>query len=261
MRTFAIVNRKGGVGKTTTAVNLAYVLATSCRKRVLLIDADSQGNTSSISTQPNENGLAALLRYGGTDFYQDHIDQTDVPGLDLMPAGEDLDVLDLECMCGKRQPNNWILRGFLDALEEDDAYDVAVIDCPPYFSLSCLNAITAADRLIIPAGTDAYSAVGMSGLERKIEQIRTACPCVSISGCLVTQWTRSRQSEDAVDFLREEGPVHIFSTVIRSSTEKVREATWARQATAQYSPFCNTSRDYRMWVKELLDWEGMSDGK
>ena len=261
MRTFAIVNRKGGVGKTTTAVNLAYVLATSCRLRVLLIDADSQENASSISTGHTGTGVADLLRHGDTDFYQKYIEQTDIPNLDLMPAGEDLDVLDLECMCGKRQPNNWILRGLLDVLEEDDAYDVAVIDCPPYFSLSCLNAITAANRLIIPAGTDAYSAVGMAGLERKIEQIRTACPGVSISGCLVTQWTRSRQSEDAVDFLREEGPVHIFSTVIRSSAEKVREATWARQATAQYSPFCNTSRDYRAWVRELLDWEGMSDGK
>lgn len=261
MRTFAIVNRKGGVGKTTTAVNLAYVLATSCRMRVLLIDADSQENASSISTRGSGSGMADLLRFGDTDYYQKYIEETDVPNLDLMPAGEDLDVLDLECMCGKRKANNWILRGFLDSLEEDDAYDVAVIDCPPYFSLSCLNAITAADRLIIPAGPDAYSAVGMSGLDRKIEQIRVACPCVSVSGCLVTQWTRSRQTEDAVDFLREEGPVHIFNTVIRSSTEKVREATWARQATAQYSPFCNTSRDYRAWVRELLDWEGMSDGK
>lgn len=261
MRTFAIVNRKGGVGKTTTAVNLAYILATSCKKRVLLIDADSQGNASSILTQPNENGVSALLRYGGTDFYSDHIDQTDVPGLDLMPAGEDLDTLDLECMIGKQQPNTWVLRGFLDALEEDDAYDVTVIDCPPYFSLSCMNAITAANRLIIPTGTDAYSTVGMSGLVRKIDQIREACPGVSVAGCLVTQWTRSGQSEDAVSYLREEGPIHIFRTVIRSSIEKVREATWARQATAQWSPFCNTSRDYRAWVKELLDWEGMSNGE
>lgn len=258
MRTFAIVNRKGGTGKTTTAVNLAYILATNFRRRVLLIDADSQGNTSSILPGCNGNGLEALLRYGGTDYYLDHIDYTDVEGLDLMPTGEDLDSLDLECMMGSRKADFWILRGLLDVMAEDDAYDVVIIDCPPYFSLSCLNAITAADRLIIPTGPDAYSTIGMTKLTEKINQIRVACPDVSVSGCLVTQWTRSKIVEDAVGYLRDDIPIHIFRTVIRSSVDKVREATWAGQAAAQWSPFCNASRDYRAWVAELLDWEGLS---
>ena len=90
MRTFAIVNRKGGVGKTTTAVNLAYVLATSCRKRVLLIDADGQGNATSILLPSREyGGLGALIR-GYALCYAEVTEHTDVPGLDVLPASDDL---------------------------------------------------------------------------------------------------------------------------------------------------------------------------
>lgn len=90
MRTFAIVNRKGGVGKTTTAVNLAYVLATSCRLRVLLIDADGQANATGILLPRKEYaGLGALLR-GYYSRYNDLVVHTDVEGLDVLPASEDL---------------------------------------------------------------------------------------------------------------------------------------------------------------------------
>ena len=102
MKTYAIVNKKGGVGKTTTAKNLAYILAVICKKRVLLIDADPQGNASSIVPYPNEAGLSSLLYYGGVEYYPDLIDHTDIPGLDLMPCGKDLDELDLACMLGRR---------------------------------------------------------------------------------------------------------------------------------------------------------------
>jgi len=93
MRTFAIVNRKGGVGKTTTAVELAFILATSCKQRVLFIDADSQGNATSMmlasGQYPHGAGLAAALEYH-LEHYPDIIWRTDYEGLDIIPAGEDL---------------------------------------------------------------------------------------------------------------------------------------------------------------------------
>lgn len=256
MRTFAIVNRKGGVGKTATAVNLAYILATSCKKRVLLIDADSQANASSIIVRPNESGLAAVLQ--GTEPYYNVIDHTDIPNLDLLPASDELGDLDLECMAGLKQPGYFALRSFLEVLAEDDVYDLVVIDCPPYFSLSCVNAIMAADRIIIPTDTDGFSTGGMEKLIRQIDNLRKACPNVVISGCLVTRWKKSDVAEDAINHLREEIPVHVFRHVIRASDDKVRESTWAGQAVAQWSPWSNAARDYRAWVAELLTQEGIS---
>lgn len=257
MRTFAIVNRKGGVGKTATAVNLAYILATSYKKRVLLIDADSQANASSIVTKPNEAGLAAVLQ-GNEPHYENLIDQTDISNLDLLPATEELADLDLQCMAGLKQPAFFALRNFLEVLAEDDVYDILVIDCPPYFSLSCVNAIMAADRIIIPTDTDGFSTGGMGKLVKQIDSIRKACPDVVISGCLVTRWKKSDVAEDAINYLRDKSPIHIFQHVIRASDDKVRESTWAGQAVAQWSPWSNASRDYRAWVAELLEQEAIS---
>ena len=102
MRTYAIVNRKGGVGKTTTAVNLAYVLATSCRLRVLLVDADGQANATQILLPRGEYaGLGALLR-GYAMCYDELTVHTDVAGLDVLPAASDLWALDLEAAEGDR---------------------------------------------------------------------------------------------------------------------------------------------------------------
>ena len=254
MRTFAIYNRKGGVGKTTTAINLAYILAVACKKRVLLIDADSQGNTSSITSNKSD-GLAGLLRNGPS---RDLIVKTDIPGLDLLPAGSGLYDIDLECMIGNRRPDFWILHRFRALLEEDNEYDIAVIDCPPYPSLSCLNAITAADRLIVPTNLDVFSATGIADLTRQIDSIRKAVPTVSVAGALITRWRKdSAMHHDAQNYLREDAPIRIYRTAIRCSNEKVEESTWAGQSVQQWSPFCNAARDYREWVAELLQMEGI----
>ena len=137
---------------------------------------------------------------------------------------------------------------------EDAYYDTVVIDCPPYYSVSCLSAIAACDSIIIPAGIDAYSTTGMAGLVRQIDNIRQACPQIRVAGVLVTQWRRSSIGEDAVQTLREESPVPIFRTVIRR-TDKVVESSWSREPVGALSPFSSASRDYRTWVAELLGRE------
>lgn len=257
MRTFAIVNRKGGVGKTTTAIELAYILATSCKQRVLLIDADSQANATSIlGTEDPGGGLAAVLKKEAY-YYENVICTTEINGLDLLPATEELAELDMECLLGQIQPDFQTMNELIAVLAEDDAYDSIVIDCPPYYSLSCINAIAASDGIIIPTGTDAYSATGMAGLVRQIDSIRRVCPHVRVLGCLVTKWHRADHVEDAVDYLREASPVPVFQTVIRR-TDKVEESSWARLSVQQWSPFSGASRDYRAWVAELLDREGIS---
>lgn len=254
MRTFAIVNRKGGVGKTTTAVNLAYVLATSCRLRVLLIDADGQANATGILLPKGEyGGLGALLR-GYAMCYDELTVHTDVEGLDVLPASEDLWAMDLE----KDQSSlrHSALMQLRDAVAEDDAYDVMVIDCPPNLSTACVASILASDAVIIPVLSDACSATGVADLVEQIDSLRYIRPEIRIAGVLVNQWHRAPVVEDSVAYLREDGRVPVYDTVIRR-TDKVPESSWARRAVQAWSPWCSAARDYRAWVAELMAKEGM----
>ena len=199
MRTFAIVNRKGGVGKTTTAVNLAYVLATSCHLRVLLVDADGQANATQILLPRGEyDGLGALMR-GMAICYDELVVHTDVEGLDVLPASEDLWALDLEAAGGEG---------------------------------------------------------GRSYRTEQIDSLRYIRPEIRVAGVLVNQWHRSPVVEDAAAYLREDGRVPVYDTVIRR-TDKVPESSWARMAVQQWSPWCSAARDYRAWAAELLTKEGL----
>ena len=260
MKTLAIVNRKGGVGKTTTAVNLAYVLATGCRLRVLLVDADGQANATQILLPRREYaGLGALLR-GYACCYADLVEHTDVEGLDVLPASEDLWALDIEAAGGDRGRCYRAIRDMREALEEDDAYDVLLLDCPPNLGASCVSAILASDGIIIPVLSDACSATGVGDLVDQIASLRSLRPDLRVSGVLVNQWHRSPVVEDSVGYLREEGRVPVYDTVIRR-TDKVPESSWARMAVQAWSPFCSAARDYRAWVAELTAKEGIRHGK
>ena len=254
MRTYAIVNRKGGVGKTTTAVNLAYVLATSCHLRVLLVDADGQANATQMLLPPGEyDGLGALLR-GLAVCYNELTVHTDVDGLDVLPASEDLWALDLQDNVGKIRYSG--IMQMRDNLEEDGAYDVMVIDCPPNLSVACISAILASDAIIIPVLSDACSATGVADLVDQIDSLRYIRPEIRVAGVLVNQWHRSPVVEDAAAYLREDGRVPVYDTVIRR-TDKVPESSWARMAVQQWSPWCSAARDYRAWTAELLAKEGI----
>lgn len=259
MRTFAILNMKGGVGKTTTAINLAYLLATEYRRRVLLIDADPQANaTRALLPEGDWAGLAGVLG-GYATVYDEVIVPSGIPNLDVIPASDDLWAIDLRERTGDGPLHGTanILRDLRDAAGEDDAYDVLVIDCPPNFSAACVSAINAANSIVIPVLPDAFSAAGMDGLTHQIEGVRRLHPDVRVAGCLVTQWHRADVVEDATAYLREHAPVPVFDTVIRR-TDKVLESTWAREPVQVWSPFSSAARDYRAWVKELVEKEGLN---
>lgn len=257
MKTIAFVNKKGGVGKTRSAVEVAYILATIYQQRVLLADMDGQANaTNVVLSQCQGDGMAALMN-GTASCYEEVVEHTDIPNLDIIPASDALDNLDLEYMMGNIRPSFQTLRDARDAMEEDDAYDVMVIDCPPHYSTGCLNTIAAADAIVIPATTDAFAATGMDGLIAQIDNVRKICPTVRVSGCLVTRYSNDVVDQDALAYLREECPVHVFRTVIRESTEKVKGSSWAGVTAQEWSPWCNTSRDYRAFTAELVRKEGL----
>lgn len=253
MRTIAIVNRKGGTGKTTTTIELAHILATICRKRVLVIDLDSQANaTSTLLGREADGATAADALRADLAYYPDVIEKTEIPDLDIVPATEELASVDMECMTGRLAPNFTRLHGLVCAIAEDDAYDVILLDCPPYYSLSCINAIFACDYVLIPTTLDAYSTVGMKGLLAQIRDLHSINPAIKVAGALVVKYRASDVAQDAIAYLREDFPVRVFRTVIRRSDEKLEECTWCGQSAQQWSPFCNAAKDYRALVQELI---------
>ena len=262
MKTFAILNMKGGVGKTTTAINLAYLLAAEHRHRVLLIDADPQANATRALLPDGEwAGLAGLLD-GYATVYNEVVVSSGIPDLDMIPASGELWSIEL-----REHTEDGVIHSAVNALRdlraavmEDDAYDVIVIDCPPYFSTPCIAAIAAANSIVIPVLPDAFSAAGMDSLVYQIEGVRRIHPDVHIAGCLVNQWHNADVVVDATAYLREHSPVPVFNTVIRR-TDKVLESTWAREPVQVWSPFSSAARDYRIWVKELAEKEGLDNGR
>lgn len=264
MRTFAfaVLNMKGGVGKTTTAINLAYLLATEYQRRVLLIDADPQANATHTLLPDGEwAGLAVVLN-GRATVYDEVVVSSGIPNLDMIPASDELWGIDLNEYAGEGLIHGTVnaLRDLRDAATEDDAYDVIVIDCPPNFSTACIAAIAAANSIVIPVLPDAFSAAGMDSLVYQIEGVRKIHPDVHIAGCLVNQWHNSDVVADATAYLRERSPVPVFDAVIRR-TDKVLESTWARKPVQTWSPFSSAARDYRAWVKELVEKEGLGNGR
>ena len=250
MKTIAIVNLKGGVGKTVTAVNVAAILATEYGQRVLLIDADPQANATQSLLPPGEyNTLAGLLTIPDA-YYDDLLYHSSIRGLDVLPADDELRNLDVDLLQGER-PNLRAIRDLRDAVAEDDAYDCIVIDCPPALSPACAAAIAASTDVVIPIKVDAYSVRGMNELTAQIDRLRSIYPDVHVAGCLPTMWYRSDTVEQGERLLREQAPVHVFASHIRRSP-KVDESTWTGEPVVSWSPRSAAAQDYRAFVTEFL---------
>lgn len=259
MRTFAIINNKGGVGKTTTAINLAVCLATTYQQRVLLVDADGQRNaTRALLGHTTSGGLADILT-GVATCYDEVVEPTDIDGLDMIPASSELWSIDLHSRNGGTVYIN-ALRDVRDNIMEDDSYDVMVIDCPPHFSASCIAAILASNSIIIPVLPDAYSAEGMDDLVEQINNVREISPEIRVAGCLINQYHKADVVMDAVEYFREEAPVPVYNTVIRR-TDKVTESTWATGSVLIWSPQSSAAKDYRAWARELVTKEALVNGR
>lgn len=250
MKTIAIVNLKGGVGKTTTAVNLAAILATEYGKRVLLIDADHQGNASTFYRATADRCSLADLFEGTVTFADDLIEQTIYRGLDIIPADMSLAALDLDGSL-PRDMALGAISGLRDTLVEDDLYDYIVIDCPPAFSIASISAIAAADDIIVPVKPGMFEIGGMCELTEQIISVRRANKAVRIAGCLLTMWHNSDVVRQGETWLRDNCPVPVFQTHIRR-TDKVDESTYACEPVCEWSPTSAASKDYQAFVREYL---------
>nr|WP_206407252.1 ParA family protein [Flavonifractor sp. An9] len=193
--------------------------------------------------------MGALLR-GLSICYDELVEQTDVPGLDVLPASADLWALDLEADKGAHTYR--AVMNMRDALEEDGAYDVMVIDCPPNLSAACVSAILASDAVIIPVLSDACSSTGVADLVEQIDSLRYIRPEIRVAGVLINQWHNSPVVEQGEALLRSM-PLPVFKQTIRR-TDKVPESTFQNKPVLDYSTTSAASRDYRLLAKELF-WE------
>ena len=252
MRTTAILNLKGGVAKTTTAVNMAAILARDYQSRVLLIDADSQCNTTEFfGADPTDGNLAGLLRHakGNTDpviLAADCIQHTRFQNVDILPGDESLMDMDLsQVKLGTANAN--ILRALAEVVA--GMYDYILIDCPPAFNAASAAALIAADDVIIPIKLDAFSLRGMGNLMRQIKNMRQINPKLRLAGCLPTMWYRNSQITDAETQLRQAG-LPVFHRIRRS--DKVDDMTFRQDPLLVTSPNSGAGVDYRRFVAEYV---------
>lgn len=251
MKAIAILNLKGGVGKTVTAVNMAHILAAEHKQRVLLVDCDSQCNaTEFLGLRPDEedNTLDKLL-LGECPECSELIYPTDYTGLDILPASDGLMDLDMSHIADKRVHGR-VLAELCENVS--DAYDYVIFDCPPAFNAASAAALLAADEVIVPIKLDAFSVRGLANVSRQIDNIKRINGSIRIAGALVTMWRNVPVVLEAEGSLRDCGLLPVFQTVIRR-TDKVDEMTFERKPIAIYSPRSAAGYDYRAFVQEYLE--------
>lgn len=251
MRVTAIMNLKGGVAKTTTVVNMAAILA-SKGKKVLVIDGDSQCNTTEFLLGNLWNRQHATLASALTDRIPGsaEIQPTKLKNVFLIAADEslmDLDLtkaedgrLNLQCLT-LRKPG-WKTGGC----------DYVLIDCPPAFSAATAAALLAADDVIIPMKLDAFSIRGMDVLFRQIENMRRINPELSVAGILPTMWYKSPETEQIEEEIRR-ATLPLYHHIRLSKT--VDRMTIAQRPLLEISKNSGALRDYRFFVDQYLKEE------
>ena len=249
-RTVAIANQKGGVGKTTTAVNLAAGLAL-CGKTVLLIDLDPQGNAGSGLGYPSikiQRGIYEVLT--GNAALSDVILETEVAGLQLIPSGQRLVGAEVELVEVPRR--EYRLKEALVGIEE--RYEFILIDAPPSLGFLTLNALTAARSVLVPVQCEYYALEGLSHLLSAIRLVQQGLnPNLQIEGVLLTMFdNRLNLSQQVLEETRRFFAERVYRTVIPRNV-RLSEAPSFGKPVVVYDPACAGSTSYMNLAKEVIE--------
>ncbi|WP_223551702.1 ParA family protein [Aestuariivivens sp. NBU2969] len=246
----AIANQKGGVGKTTTSINLAASLGV-LEKKVLLIDADPQANATSgigIDVESVKIGTYQLLEHSNTA--EEAIIKTETPNLDAIPAHIDLVAIEIELV--DKDNREYMLKTAISKIKE--AYDYIIIDCAPSLGLLTLNALTAADAVIIPIQCEYFALEGLGKLLNTIKSVQKIHnPELDIEGLLLTMYdSRLRLSNQVVEEVQKHFNNMVFKTIIQRNV-RLSEAPSYGESIINYDASSKGATNYLSLAKEIIN--------
>ncbi len=261
IRVLAVANQKGGVGKTTTAINLGTALA-AIGEKVLIIDVDAQGNASTgVGVPPGTRALTTYDVLTGEASLLQACQRTHVPGLFIVPATPDLVGFEAEHLVDRnrafrlRDAINGLM-GTQQSLVSEKPFSYVLIDCPPSLSLLTLNSLVAAHAVIVPVQCEFFALEGISQLSETIDQIRnTLNPALEIQGVVLTMHdARTGLSHDVADEVRKYFGNKVYETMIPRNV-KIAEAPSYGQPILIYDYDCPGSQAYVKLATEIIDRE------